>query len=134
MNKTKVESIIYDELRKHKCYQYAKDVVEGNIVTGKYIKLECQRFLDMIDNPNSRLYQTYFVDMKVVKFIDVVASLTNFSTGEFAGKSCYDYIAGFQWYILINIYCVKLRNNPKKRRFEKACVFISRKNARVLAL
>lgn len=130
MNKTKVENIIYDELRKHKCYQYAKDVIEGNIVTGKYIKLECQRFLDMIDNPNSRLYQTYFVDMKVVKFIDVVASLTNFSTGEFAGKSCYDYIAGFQWYILINIYCVKLRSNPKKRRFEKACVFISRKNAK----
>ena len=120
----------YKSLRRHKSYLYAKDIVEGKIVAGKYVIKECQRFLDMIDDENSRYYQKYFVDMKTVNFIDVVVKLTNFATGEFAGKPCYDYIGGFQWYILINIYCVKLRNNPTKRRFEKACVFIARKNAK----
>ena len=123
-------NVDYTELRNHKAYKYAKDVVEGNIVAGKYVKKECKRFLDMIDDEESRLYQKYFVDMKTVNFIDVVVKLTNFATGEFAGKPCYDYIGGFQWYILVNIYCVKHRNNPKKRRFEKACVFIARKNAK----
>lgn len=130
MNKEKVQEILYDDLRQHPCYKYAKDIVDKKIVSGKYVQKECQRFLDMIDNKNSRLYKLYFVDMKVVNFIDLVVSLTNFATGEFAGQSCKPYIAGFQWYILINIYAVKLRKNPKKRRFEKACVFIARKNAK----
>ena len=56
--------------------------------------------------------------------------ITNFATGEFAGTSCYNHVAGFQWYILINVYSVFHRDNPKKRRYEKACVFISRKNAK----
>lgn len=128
MIKKKVEKINYDKLRKHPAYQYAKDIVEGKIVSGKYVKKECQRFLDMVDNHESRFYQLYFVDLKIVDFIDVVVSLTNFATGEFAGKSCKPYIAGFQWYILVNIYAVKLRKNPKKRRFEKACVFIARRH------
>lgn len=120
----------YNELREHKAYKYAKDITEGKILAGKYVIKECERFLEMIDNNNSRLYKTYFVDIKTVRFINTVVSLTNFATGEFAGQPCYDYIAGFQWYILINLYCVKYRNNPAKRRFEKACVFISRKNAK----
>jgi len=125
-----IKEYLYDSLRKHPSYKYAKDVVDGNIIAGKYIKKECSRFLSMIDNENSRLYKNYFVDMRVVSFIDTVVSLTNFATGEFAGKCCKPYIAGFQWYILVNIYAVKLRKNQKKRRFEKACVFIARKNAK----
>lgn len=120
----------YEYLRKHKAYIYAKDVVEKRILTNKYIRKECQRFLDMVDNPDSRLYQRYYVDVKTVETISGIVKLTNFATGEFAGKPCYDYIAGFQWYILINIYAVKHRSNTKKRRYEKACCFVSRKNAK----
>lgn len=119
-----------NQFRKHPCYKYATDIVEGNIVSGKYIKKQCESFLEMIDDEDSRLYKTYFLDLKTVKFIDAIVKQTNFATGEFAGQCCYDHIAGFQWYILVNIYCIKLRNNPTKRRFEKACVFIARKNAK----
>ena len=31
-------------------YIYAKDVVEGKIVSGQYIKMSCQRFLDDLKN------------------------------------------------------------------------------------
>lgn len=130
MIKKQVRNITYEKLREHPSYKYARDIVSGKIVAGQYVIKECKRFLEMVDNQESRFYQLYFVDMKVVDFIDVVVSLTNFATGEFAGKSCKPYIAGFQWYILVNIYAVKLRKNPKKRRFEKACVFIARKNAK----
>ena len=131
MNKNKIENeILYDELRMTKAYIYAKDIVDRKILANKYVILECERFIAMIDDPESRLFKEYFIDIKTVRFIDSIVKLTNFATGEFAGQSCYNHIAGFQWYILINIYCVKLRSNPKKRRFEKACVFVARKNAK----
>lgn len=123
----------YEKLRQHKSYKYAKDVVEGRIVCNKYIYKQCLSFLNMVDNTEHRLYQKYYVDIHTVNVITGIIGMTNFSTGEFAGQPCVDYIAGFQWYILINLYATKLRSNPKKRRFEKACVFISRKNAKVLA-
>ena len=119
-----------NEFRQHPCYKYAKDIVNGKIVAGKYIIKQCESFLEMVDDENSRLHQKYFIDLKTVKKIDGIIRLTNFATGEFAGQPCYDHIAGFQWYILINIYCVKHRDRPTKRRFEKACVFIARKNAK----
>ena len=43
----------YQYLRQHKAYLYAKDVTEGRIVAGKYIKKECEHFLEMIENPDS---------------------------------------------------------------------------------
>lgn len=129
-NNNEIGNEHYEFLRKHPAYEYAKDIVDGKILSNVYIKKECQRFLNMIDNPESRLYQKYFVDIKSVNTITQIVRMTNFSTGEFAGQPCIEKIAGFQWYILINIYATKLRDKPLKRRFEKACVFISRKNAK----
>lgn len=119
-----------EEFRQHKGYLYAKDIVDGRIVTSKYLKKEALRFIDMIDNEESRLHKLYFIDLDMVYKIDGIIKLMNFSTGEYAGKECYSYIQPFQWYILFNIYAVKLRSNPNKRRFEKACIFVSRKNAK----
>lgn len=132
MNNNKIKNLINEEceyqyLRTHKAYKYAKNVIDGKIVAGKYIKKECQRFLDMVDNPESKYYKKYFIKEKVVKKITNILKITNFATGEFAGTSCYEQVAGFQWYILINVYSVFHRDNPKKRRYEKACVFISRR-------
>ena len=118
------------DFRKHPCYIYAKDISDGKILSATYVKKQCESFLEMIDNEDSRLYKEYFIDLKTVKFIDTIVGQINFATGEFAGQPCYEHIAGFQWFILINIYAIKLRDNPKKRRFEKACVFIARKNAK----
>lgn len=119
-----------DDFRQHPAYLYAKDIAEGKIVAGRYIIKECKRFLQMIDNTESRYYKKYFVDLATVEKINVIIGLTNFATGEFAGQPCIDHISGFQWYILINIFAIKHRGNPKKRRYEKACVFIARKNAK----
>lgn len=113
-----------------KAYKYAQDVASGQIVAGKYVIKQCKHFLEMIENKDSIYYKKYFVDMNVVKKIDSIVKLSNFATGEYAGKSCYEHIAGFQWFILINLYSVFHRDKPFKRRYEKACVFIARKNSK----
>lgn len=41
----------YDDtlLYSNQAYQYAQDVINGDIVAGKYVKIVCQNFLDDID-------------------------------------------------------------------------------------
>lgn len=119
-----------DDFRQHPAYRYAEDVANHKIAAGKYVIKECKRFLQMINNPESKYYKKYFIDLVTVEKINGIIALTNFATGEFAGQPCGDHIAGFQWYILINIFAIKHRANSKKRRYEKACVFIARKNAK----
>ncbi len=113
-----------------KAYLYAKSIVNEETLASKYIIKACKHFLEMVDNKDSKYYKRYFVDYNIVKKIDNIVKLTKFSTGEYAGQDCYQHIAGFQWFILINLYAIFHRDNPKKRRYEKACVFISRKNAK----
>ena len=43
----------------HPSYQYALSVVNDEIISGKYIKKECQRFLDELENESSK----YFLDV-----------------------------------------------------------------------
>ena len=114
----------------YKAYRYAKDVVNGEILAGKYIIKACNHFLDMTENKESKYYEKYFINYDVVKKIDNIVKLNKFSTGEYAGQNCYKHICGFQWFILINLYCIFHRDNTNKRRYEKACVFIARKNAK----
>lgn len=128
--KTEASTVDYNWFRKTKAYKYAKDVCDNKIVTNVYVKKQCKQILDMVDDENSRFYKKYFISKSIVKRIDVIVEMMNFATGEFAGQPCKEYIAGFQWLILYMCYGVFYREDPRKRRFEKACIFISRKNAK----
>lgn len=133
--KSEANTTEYDWFRKKKAYIYCKDIVEGRIRSNRYVKKQCEQILEMVDDTDSRLYKEYFLSKSIIYRIESIVQLTNFATGEFAGQPCFDYIAGFQWLILFVLYGTFRRDDPRKRRFEKACIFISRKNARtVLAL
>ena len=41
----------------HPSYQYALSVVNDEIIAGKYIKKECQKFLEDIENEESPYYR-----------------------------------------------------------------------------
>lgn len=131
--KSEATTTDYDWFRKEKAYIYCVNIVEGRIKSNIYVKKQCQQILDMVDNPESRFYKEYFLSKSIINRIKSIVSLTNFATGEFAGQPCFEYIAGFQWLILFVLYGTFKREDPRKRRFEKACIFISRKNAKVLA-
>ena len=53
----------------YKAYRYAKDVVNGEILAGKYIIKACNHFLDMTENKESKYYEKYFINYDVVKKI-----------------------------------------------------------------
>lgn len=62
-------------------YIYAKDVVEGKIVSGQYIKMSCQRFLDDLKNDKWE-----FREDKVERCLKFIATLKHFK-GKSSGQS-----------------------------------------------
>ena len=48
----------------YKAYSYAKDVVNGEILAGKYIIKACNHFLDMTENKESKYYEKYFINLQ----------------------------------------------------------------------
>lgn len=113
-------------IREHKAYQYALSVVNGEIIAGKYIKKECKKFLNDIDDPNSK----YFIDEEQVKKITGLTKLINMASGPAAGKSAYEALAPFQWYFIVNALCWKHKSNFYKRRYEKSVLLIARKSGK----
>lgn len=113
-------------IRDHKAYQYAVSVANGDTPTGKYIIKECKKFLQELDNPDSK----FFIDEDEVEKITNLTKLINMASGPAAGKSAHDALAGFQWYFIINALCWKHKSNTEKRRYEKSVLLIARKSGK----
>ncbi|PEN61624.1 terminase [Bacillus wiedmannii] len=113
-------------LKEHAAYQYAVKVSEGQIIAGKYIIKSCQRFLDELNDPDSK----YFIDENELKKITNLTKLINMATGLLAGTPTHDALAPFQWFFIVNALCWKHKDNPIKRRYEKSVLLIARKSGK----
>ena len=113
-------------IKEHKAYQYALDVAEGRIHTGKYVIKECKKFLRDLDDPDC----LFEIDEKEVHKITMLTKLINMASGPAAGKTAHDALAGFQWYFIINALCWKHKSNKEKRRYERSVLLIARKSGK----
>ena len=109
---------------KNKAYQYASDVVSGKVTAPKYVIKQCESFLEIADNKNTK----YKINEKKVKQIESILKLLIMPKGLKAGQTIYQCSCGYQWVFYISILCVVYRSNPEKRRYETAILEIARKN------
>lgn len=118
--------MISDEIRDTKYYQYALDVVSGNIVAGELIRLACQRFLNDCDRDD-----LYFDRKKVDKFFRFCKLFRHYKTTDCdtLGKQ-FELEAWQQWLMsnLIGFHYVA----TGKRRFNTAMLCLSRKQGKAL--
>lgn len=114
------------DIKSHKAYQYALDVVAGKIITGKYIKKQCKKFLEDLEDPDCK----FFIDEEEMEKITNLSKLINMASGPAAGKPAHDSLAGFQWFFIINALCWKHKDNPEKRRYERSVLLIARKSGK----
>lgn len=114
------------DIKNHVAYQYALSVVNEEVITGKYIKKECKKFLKDIEDPDCK----FFIDVEEVNKITMLTKLINMASGPAAGKSAHDALAGFQWYFIINALCWKHKSNHEKRRYERSVLLIARKSGK----
>ncbi|WP_240515143.1 terminase large subunit [Bacillus wiedmannii] len=120
------DDMVSSYLKEHAAYQYAVKVSEGQIIAGKYIIKSCQRFLDELNDPDSK----YFIDENELKKITNLTKLINMATGLLAGTPTHDALAPFQWFFIVNALCWKHKDNPIKRRYEKSVLLIARKSGK----
>ena len=118
--------MVSEYIKQHAAYQYAEQVTQNQIIAGKYVKKACQQFLDELYNPDSK----YFIDEDEMVKITDLTKLINMATGLKAGQPCYDSLAPFQWFFLVNALCWKHKDIPTKRRFEKSVLLIARKSGK----
>ena len=117
---------ISEDFKNHPAYQYALSIVNREIIAGKYVIKECEKFIRDLNDPDCK----YFIDETEVKKITNITKLINMASGPAAGKSAHDALAGFQWYFIINALCWKHKNNHEKRRYERSVLLIARKSGK----
>lgn len=102
-------------------YQYAEDVINGSIITGKYIQLAAQRFKDDLNNSN---YE--FREDEVDECIRFIGTLKHF-TGSHSGK--HFILENWQAFIVANIVGF-YHKGSNKRKYSSSYIEVSRKNGK----
>lgn len=119
--------MLSDYITNHPSYRYALQVCNGKAgKAGKYVIKACQKFIDDLNDEESK----YFLDEVELKKIEGLLKLANMSSGSRVGDSCYDALADFQWFFIVNALCWKHKDKPEKRRYEKSVLLIARKSGK----
>ena len=101
-------------------YQYAEDIVAGNIIAGDTIRLACKRFLSDLKR-NDMVFKESVVD-RAINFISTLK--------HFAGKSSGSnfILEDWQQFIIANILGFYWLSG--ERRFTSSYIEVSRKNGK----
>lgn len=96
--------------------QWAYEVVNGDFVANKWVKLECQRYIDRIETLQYNEDFNYYFDLKEAQTIYGLLKYINFATGVYANKPMANHLAGYQWMVIENVFCWfdKDAENPQK--------------------
>ncbi|MCK8826397.1 terminase large subunit [Natroniella acetigena] len=107
----------------HVVTDYAEEVVNGDIVTGKFVKWACQRHLDDLKRDN-----VYFDEKAATRIINFY-KLTPHVKGELAGQPII--LEGWQKFIVGSLFGWKNKDDDT-RRFREAYIQVARKNGKAL--
>ena len=110
-----------------KAYEYCKWATgKNNTKVPKYVKKQCQRFINIWDNKDALSIIDHNKANKICKLLQLI----NVPKGEGTGKSVVLTLTGFQWLLLIAPFVVVHRDDNDKRTYERIILEIARKNAK----
>lgn len=115
----------YEGLR---AVQYAQEVVQGKTIAGKYIILECTRFLKDLNRIEDEEFEWDF-DTNIYEVIIGFQEFFKFADGIMAGKPMK--LAKFQEWILANLFCW-VHKKDRYVRFSKAYIQVARKQGKMI--
>ncbi|MFW5407733.1 terminase large subunit [Pectobacterium brasiliense] len=107
--------------------QYARDVISGKILAGRYIKLACQRHIDDLQRSINDKDYAYRFDREKAERVCRFVQLLPHSSGDWKGQK----LTAEPWQLFI-FSCIFgwLRKDTKKRRFTEAYIRVARKNGK----
>ena len=107
----------------NKAYDFCKEHVNKK-TTPKYVKLQMKDWMRICEGKDKK----YIVSEKKLSQVENILKILIMPKGLKAGKPLYDCTCGYQWFLLIAIFCTVHRDNQNKRRYETCVLEISRKN------
>jgi len=91
-------------------FRYAQDVLDGKIVTGRKIRLACERFFTWIENAED---QGFVLDHNTgMQAVNFFPTLLNHTKGKMAGKKFE--LAPFQQFTMYNVFGWKDQNGNRR--------------------
>jgi len=85
--------------------QWARDVVDNRFKSNVWIKKSCEKYINLIENLQHEEDFKYYFDLKEANDIYNMLRFINFGSGMYMGKPFSEYLVGYQWFILENIFC-----------------------------
>ncbi|WP_145566272.1 terminase large subunit [Yersinia massiliensis] len=107
--------------------QYARDILSGKILAGKYIKLACQRHFDDLKNSVNDKNYPYRFDRDLAERACRFVQLLPHSSGDLKGQKLK--AEGWQLFVFSSIFGWVTKKG-KKRRFKEAYIRVGRKNGK----
>ena len=110
--------------------QYANDVLDGKEVANKYIKKQCNIFLNDLERQHNDDF-AYYMDLEQLEVVEGILGLLNFATGiGVTGKTVLEGLVGFQAFFFVNVFGFRFKSNPDKFKNRDITLFICRKNGK----
>lgn len=106
-------------------WDYVEGVTEGTIVSGEYIKLACERLLRDLDRDD---WEWRFDFERAARYINFIERVCVHTRGELAGKPMR--LEPWQCFFIGQIFGWVHREDPDRRRFTSAHLFVARKNGK----
>ena len=110
--------------------QYANDVLDGKEVANKYVKKQCQIFLNDLERQHDDDF-AYYMDLDQIEVVEGILGLLNFATGiGVINKTVLEGLVGFQAFFFVNVFGFRFKSNPEKFKNRDITLFICRKNGK----
>lgn len=111
-------------------YEYVQGVIDGDIVAGKYIKLACERFLEDLETSQEFTdeWPWEFDALQAARYVNFIERVCKHSRGTFAGKPFI--LSPWQVFFVMQIFGWVDHNDPSRRRFTTAHLFVARKSGK----
>lgn len=107
---------------------YAEEISSGSIRSSKYVKLQCQKFLDDYNRrQHEESFRWHFDEQKAQHVLSFI-SLLKYVEGSVAGENIT--LSPWQAFLLINAYGWVDKVDPEVRRYTKLICLVGRKNAK----
>jgi phage terminase large subunit-like protein len=111
-------------------YQYATDVINGDEIAPKEVKIACKWFIDDLKKQKNDDFPYEFRD-DLLQTIEDLLGLINFATGlGTQGKTILEGLAAFQAFFFANIFGWRFKEEETRFKHRDVTLFIPRKNAK----
>lgn len=122
-----MELLTYDDLIG---LNWAKQVVAGEFMANKYVKLECQKYIDRVDKLQYEEDFKFSFNLKEATVIYGLMAFINYATGFYANQPVINHLAGFQAMVIENIFCWFAKDGSSQKMISEVILEIGRKSGK----